>query len=119
MRRKPGALVPLEISVLEAALALEARSQDEFHGYMLAREMKAIQGAKFRTAYGTLYRTLERMQGNGLLESHWEDPTIAEAESRPRRRLYRVTEEGHAAYQRALVPAEPRRRGAATSSQPA
>lgn len=98
MRRKPGTLVPLEVSILEAGLSLLRQGSDEFHGYQLAREMKALQGAHFRTAYGTLYRTLGRMEQAGLLTSRWEEPALAEAEGRPRRRLYLITAEGTRAY---------------------
>lgn len=82
-------------------MVLLSQSETVFHGYQLAKEMKALQGAAFRTAYGTLYRTLERMEQAGLLESHWEDPTIAEAEGRPRRRFYTITGAGEAAFQAA------------------
>jgi hypothetical protein len=36
----------------------------------------------------------------GLLASEWEDPDLAVAEGRPRRRLYEVTGEGERAYAR-------------------
>ena len=104
MKRKAGALVGLEIDVIAGALALAARGHSEFYGFLLAREMKTRAGARFRAAYGTLYKTLDRMQRNGLLTSRWEDPTIAEAESRPRRRLYVLTAEGERAYRSAIQP---------------
>lgn len=85
-------------------MVLLSRSEAEFHGYQLAKEMKAIQGAMFRTAYGTLYRTLERMELARLLESRWEDPLIAEAEGRPRRRFYKITGEGQVAIRDAIRP---------------
>ena len=43
---------------------------------------------------GTVYKTLHRMERRGLLQGHWEDAEIAEAERRPRRRYYEVTAEG-------------------------
>jgi len=58
------------------------------------------------TAHGTLYKALGRMEDAGLLESHWEDPDVAVAEGRPRRRLYRVTPLGANAFARAQA-AEP------------
>ena len=91
MRRKPGTLLPLEISILEAALDLRRRGGSEFHGFAVAREVKEREAARSLTAHGTLYKALERMQRAGLLESRWEDPAIAAEEGRPRRRLYRVT----------------------------
>jgi hypothetical protein len=49
------------------------------------------------TAHGTLYKALARLERAGMLTSSWEDPGLAEAESRPRRRLYRVTPSGEQA----------------------
>jgi DNA-binding PadR family transcriptional regulator len=105
MRRKPGALVPLEVLILEAGMALLSRGEGRFHGYQLAKEMKRLLGARFRTAYGTLYRTLERMEQAGLLESRWEDPAVAEQEGRPRRRFYTLTGAGEEALREAPRPA--------------
>jgi hypothetical protein len=91
VRRKPGTLLPLEISILEAAIDLRRGGDDEFHGFAVAKEIRDREGARTLTAHGTLYKALERMQRMGLLESRWEDPDAAAAEGRPRRRLYRVT----------------------------
>lgn len=97
MRRKPGTLIPIEISILQVALDLSLHGVADFHGFMIAREMKEREDARLLTAYGTLYRALDRLQKAGMLESHWEDPAIAEGEGRPRRRLYRITAAGQAA----------------------
>ena len=40
MRRKEGALVPLEVSILEAALDLRSRGIEEAHGFLLAKELR-------------------------------------------------------------------------------
>lgn len=97
MRRKPGTLLPLEIEILSAAVDLRRSGTDEFHGYLIAREVKGNTDAKLLTAHGTLYKALDRMQKAGLLESRWEDPAIAAVEERPRRRLYHITAVGQAA----------------------
>src|SRR4051812_509183 len=89
MRRRPGALVSLEASILTAGLELE-----EFHGYSLAGAIRARANARQLTAHGTLYKALGRMESAGLLASRWESAAGAAAESRPRRRLYRVTGAG-------------------------
>jgi DNA-binding PadR family transcriptional regulator len=101
MRRKPGSLIPIEVSIIEAAAALAARGSSEFHGFVLAKEIRESEGARLLTAHGTLYRALDRMEKAGLLQSRWEDPTAAAAESRPRRRLYQLT----AAAEKALAGA--------------
>lgn len=91
MRRKPGTLLPLEITILECAVDLRGRGEPEFHGFAVAQEIAGKTEARTLTAHGTLYKALGRMAEAGLLESRWEDPAIAAAEGRPRRRLYRVT----------------------------
>lgn len=91
MRRKEGALVPLEVAILEAALDLTRRGTPEAHGFLLARELRDRQGAKRLTAYGTLYKALERLEQRGYLDSRWEDPNRAAEDGRPRRRFYRLT----------------------------
>ena len=91
MRRKTGALVPLELAICTAAVALKRAGTEEFHGYLIAREIKEAADAKLLTAHGTLYRALGRLDQMGLLTSRWEDAQVAADENRPRRRLYAVT----------------------------
>jgi len=100
MRRKPGSLVPLEMSILETALDLRRRGFDAAHGYLLAKEMRDRANSKLLTAYGTLYKALERLTKSGFVESFWEDPHVAASENRPRRRFYRVTVAGAAALEK-------------------
>lgn len=101
MRRKPGTLLPLEIAALEAALELHERGTEEFHGFLLAKHIGDPASARRLTAYGTLYRSLSRLESAGLLESRWEDPIAAAEQGRPLRRLYRVTGKGEEALARA------------------
>ncbi len=119
MKRKAGALLSIEIAILQAGIAMLRGSDPEFHGYAIAREMRDQEGARSLTAHGTLYRALERLEIRGLLASRWEDPEIAAAEERPRRRMYRVTAEGEAAVQAvgepATAPAKALKRGLAAS----
>ncbi len=91
MRRKPDQLIPIEVSILEAALALDKHGTKAFHGYALAKVLKTETKRRTLTAYGTLYRALHRLERAGLVESFWEDPAHSELDGRPRRRLYRVT----------------------------
>lgn len=90
MRRKPGALVPLELDILELA----AVQREPFHGFVLAKALADAADARRLTAHGTLYKALGRLAEQGLLEAEWEDPATAEREGRPRRRLYRITGTG-------------------------
>ena len=104
MRRKKGALIPLELSVLAACLDLKMQGSAEVHGFLIAKKIGDQTGAKMLTSHGTLYKALGRMEKTGLLKSRWEDPVAAATESRPRRRLYRVTAEGASAIDTATAP---------------
>jgi DNA-binding PadR family transcriptional regulator len=98
MRRKPGTLLPIEVDVLDAGLALRRAGAPHFHGFQLAKAIvDRAQASAALTAHGTLYKALARMEGMGLLTSTWEAPDLAAAEGRPRRRLYEVTGAGERA----------------------
>jgi len=101
MRRKPDQLLPLEVEILEAALALESRGVTQFHGYSLAKLLKQRGDHRLLTAHGTLYRALHRLESAGLIEATWEDHQVAESESRPRRRMYRLLGAAEPAVRRA------------------
>jgi DNA-binding PadR family transcriptional regulator len=108
VRRKPGALIPLELAICSAAAGLLRQGIDEFHGYELAKLLAADAERRMLTAYGTLYRALGRLEEMGLLQSRREDPEIAARENRPGRRLYTLTPAGEAAARQAVARA-PRR----------
>lgn len=91
MRRKSGALVPLETSICLSAAELRGAGIGEFYGYQIAKQLKGHGDQKLLTAYGTLYRALDRLETMGLLTSRWESPEIPARENRPRRRLYALT----------------------------
>lgn len=118
MRRKAGFLIPIEVAILEAAVALRKAGQAEVHGYELAKVVQDIREATRLTAYGTLYKALSRLEREGFLASRWEDPSVAAAESRPRRRFYRLTLEGEGALAEARASSRAARtsRAAATSA---
>ena len=97
MKRKPGALLPIEVSLLRAGIGLLAHGIPEFHGYAVAKEMKESEAARQLTAHGTLYRALDRMEEAGLVESRWEEQS-PDTDGRPRRRLYQVTALGQRAF---------------------
>ena len=101
MRRKPGAILPLEASILETAVGLSRDGVEQFHGFQLAKQLRIDRDQQKLTAHGTLYKALTRMEKAGLLESVWEDPDIAVEDGRPRRRLYSITSEGRVALARA------------------
>lgn len=102
MRRKEGALVPLEVSILLVAMGLRERGVAEAHGFQLAKELREERNARRLTAYGTLYKALDRLERAGYLQSRWEDPLIGAGEGRPRRRFYRLTMAGEGALAQAI-----------------
>ncbi len=64
---------------------------------MLAEPTQEMYGLEICTAAGlpsgTIHPVLARLEGLGWLESRWEDAVPAE-EGRPRRRYYKLTEDG-------------------------
>jgi PadR family transcriptional regulator PadR len=102
VRRKPGALVPLELSILEQACS---RGAERFHGFELAKALADVDRSRRLTAHGTLYKALGRLAEMGLLEAEWEDADRALQEGRPRRRLYRITGAGERRLAEARRPA--------------
>ncbi|SMG18093.1 Transcriptional regulator PadR-like family protein [Agreia pratensis] len=83
----------MEMSLLHAVIDLCAQSSDAY-GYSIARSISAERPAQALISHGTLYKALGRLTERGLLESRWEDAEQAEAEGRPRRRLYSITAAG-------------------------
>ena len=72
-------------------MKLRSRSAEEFHGFQIAKMIQDREGARLLTGHGTLYRALGRLEQQGFLDSRWEDPEVAAAQSRPRRKLYMLT----------------------------
>jgi DNA-binding PadR family transcriptional regulator len=99
MRRKVGALVPLEAALCRAALVLRREGIWEFHGYRIADALP-VADIRRLTAYGSLYRALARLARMGLVECRWEDPLLAAAAGRPVRRLYTLTQLGVTRFER-------------------
>lgn len=112
VRRKVGALVPLETAICISALELLNEGAGDFHGYAMAKRLSEARGHRMLTAYGTLYRALGRLEAMGLLRSQWEAPDIPARENRPGRRLYALTATGEIAAQeaRAAAPEQSGRR---------
>jgi len=99
MRRKTGALVPLEVAICVAAADLDG----EFHGYELAKHLAEVTRQTSLAAYGTLYRALGRLEQMKLVKSRWEDPEIPARQNRPGRRLYTLTAAGQEAADAARI----------------
>jgi len=75
-------------------LALHA---GERHGYALMADVARLTGDTIRLGPGTLYRTLQRLRVDGLVEEleATELPALRGDRRAERRRSYRVTAKGH------------------------
>lgn len=80
-RAGPKMTIPVQL-VLRALLAEPTR---EMYG------LQVCQAAGLPS--GTIHPILARLEGQGWLESRWED-AVPQDEGRPRRRYYRLTEDG-------------------------
>ncbi len=107
-RRGDSELVPNEAKLLVAAIAMTTSSEREFHGYALAKELAALEGAKIPMSQSTLYRALRRLEARGALESRWETDEELRGTERdgPPRRYYTVTGTGIAEARAAVTRLE-------------
>ena len=103
MRRRAGELLPIEQAILAGGIELAAGGEPDFYGFAMARRIREASSARQLTAHGTLYKALARLELAGMLTSSWEEPGLAEAQHRPRRRLYRVTPSGERAAARSAA----------------
>jgi DNA-binding PadR family transcriptional regulator len=87
--RDPSSVVPLTPAVFHIMLALAER---EFHGYGIMQDVERLTGGLFPLGPGTLYRSIQRMLVEGLIEE-LDNPDGREAD-KDRRRCYRLTEFG-------------------------
>ena len=71
----------------------------------MAKALASGEEARRMVAHGTLYKALGRLTEAGFLDSWWEDAELAEAQARPRRRLYRITGAGRRAWSVAAAEA--------------
>ncbi|HEX8271593.1 MAG TPA: helix-turn-helix transcriptional regulator [Longimicrobiaceae bacterium] len=88
----PQRLLPLTPATFHILVALV---DEERHGYGIMREVEERTGGELRLGPGTLYGSLKRMLGEGLVEEGGEraDPQLGDE----RRRYYRITPLGRAA----------------------
>ena len=85
------ALLPLPPATFHILLAL---ADGDRHGYAIIQDIAARTGGAVRLSAGTLYRSVQRMLEQGLLEETSDRP--APDEDDERRRYYRLTPFGRA-----------------------
>ena len=88
-KRDPLPLLPLTAAVFHILLAL---ADEERHGYGIMQEVERRTGGGVRMGPGTLYGTIKRMLGEGLISKSDERPDPALDDER--RRYYRLTDFG-------------------------
>jgi len=84
------ALLPLPAAAFHILLALIG---GDCHGYGIIQDVEARTGGTLRLSPGTLYRTIQRLLEQGLIE---EPRRPSRASGDPRRRYYRITPFGAA-----------------------
>ena len=89
-----GTTIRITTSVIKVIAALLADVDADRYGLDLMRDTGL--------ASGTLYPILNRLEGAGWLEAHWEDVDPV-AEARPARRYYRLTPTGATAARHELA----------------
>lgn len=87
--REPESFLPLTAAMFQILLAL---ADQERHGYSIMQEVERGTGGKVRLGPGTLYGSVKRMLGDGLIAESDERPDAALDDER--RRYYRLTDLG-------------------------
>jgi DNA-binding PadR family transcriptional regulator len=82
-------LLPLQSATFHILAAL---GDGERHGYAIIQDIAARTGGEIKLSAGTLYRSIQRMQEQGLIVESRRRPA-AELDDE-RRRYYRITELG-------------------------
>ncbi|MBT8462045.1 MAG: PadR family transcriptional regulator [Gemmatimonadetes bacterium] len=104
MRRYAGLMFDIERTILRIMGEQAELRPHGVHAYELAdlllEEKKAIPAdetiPKVLRANGTIYKLMHRLGRIGAVTSSWEEPEVALAAGRPRRRYYVLTENGRA-----------------------
>lgn len=91
---QPDGLLPLPPATFHILMAV---ADQDRHGYAIIQDVAARTGGGVKLSAGTLYRSVQRMLEQGLIEETDERP--APDEDDERRRYYRITPFGEAVAQ--------------------
>src|SRR6266436_8249383 len=81
--------MPVELKLSHtAAIILQAIHAGHVYGFSVM-EMTGLPS-------GTVYPAMRRLERDGLIRSHWESQSIADAGQRPPRKYYKLTRSGKA-----------------------
>lgn len=81
-----GALLPLPPATFHILMAV---AEEDRHGYAIIQDIAARTDGALQMSAGTLYRSIQRMQEQGLIVETRERP--APEDDDERRRYYRIT----------------------------
>jgi PadR family transcriptional regulator PadR len=70
-------------------IVLSILSQRDAYGYEISQHINQVTDGAFLLKEGTLYPALKRLEANTYIEGYW-----GEQEGGPRRKYYRITDEG-------------------------
>ena len=90
-RLRPEALLPLQSATFHILMAL---AEENLHGYAIIQRVTQRTGGEVRLSAGTLYRSIQRMLDQDLIEEIHERPHRIKDDER--RRYYRITPFGEA-----------------------
>src|SRR5207253_11234271 len=83
MKQRIKPFLPLSPASLHILLALAA---EDLHGYGIMQEIARQSAGRYKIGPGTLYDTMKKLDGQGLVE----ETASRSATSDPRRRYYRL-----------------------------
>ena len=78
------------------AVILAQLVRRDSYGYEINKTIESCSGGAFILKEATLYTDFRRLEDGGLISSYWGDETVG-----ARRRYYRITDAGRAAYRQA------------------
>lgn len=70
-------------------LVLQLLEQESMYGYQMVKELEARSDQTFTLKEGTLYPILHALEGQGYIESYWQETGSAR-----KRRYYAITQAG-------------------------
>ena len=94
-RSEAEALLPLPAATFHILLAL---ADDDRHGYAIIQEVAVRTGGELKLSAGTLYRSIQRMLVDELIEE--QAIALHDEPDDDRRRYYRLTRKGQAVARR-------------------
>lgn len=81
-------------------------SVEPMHGYQIRKVLTEMSGTVSGFSYGSLYPVLNRLEKNGLIECHMEDPAAMPI-PRKAKKVYHLTEDGRSYFLQLLSDITP------------